>query len=373
MTGVLGTAGATFAAIGREIIEIDPAGRRARLAMRVALSVVAAVTLAQMLRLNDVWWAGISGFLASQATRPDSLQRSLLRVIGTLVGAALGCAAMALFAYDRGALLLVLLVCGTVGVTGMSVANHGYAWLLGGLTANMIVMMSMNDPALTPFVAFDRIAGVTVGCVAAVTMALTLAPRADDLPPAPPTPGWRDLLGAQWPAVEHGLRAGLTVMAMPLVWDLLGLPTLSQMAITAIAVMGVPVTGQAADAVGAAVLARGVQRIIGCLTGGLFGLLLLSMPVFADYPVWLVALFGGVWLAAWLQTSTRGTAYAAVQAAMVFIMTVVQGDGPAQSIMPGIERFVGILGGLMVLLVIGLMLWPVHRAAPPGAPTSPPG
>ena len=366
MTGVLRTVGSTAAATVREFAEIDLSSVRARVALRVSLSVLVAATLAQMLRLDDVWWSAISGFLASQATRPESIRRSLLRIVGSTAGALSGCIVMALFAGDYVALLLALFIFGTVGVTGMSVANHGYAWMLGGLTTNMIVIMAMNDPALTPFLAFDRVAGVVTGCAAAVTMALMLAPRAEAAPLPPPAPGWHDLLGTQWPALVHGIRSGLTIMVMPLIWDLLDLPSLNQMAITVIAVMAVPVTGQDADAVGAAVLGRGVQRIIGCLFGGVLGLLFLSAPLLAVYPFWLAALFGGVWLCAWLQTSTRDIGYAAIQAAVVFIMTVVQGYGPSLSILPGIERFAGILCGLGALLVMGLMLWPVKRAAAPG-------
>jgi hypothetical protein len=62
-----------------------------------------------------------------------------------------------------------------------------------------------------------------------------------------------------------------------------------------------------------------------------------------------------------VQASERGVSYAGIQAAVVFIMTLVQGSGPPSSILPGIERFAGILGGLGVMLVMGLLLWPSGR------------
>jgi hypothetical protein len=43
---------------------------------------------------------------------------------------------------------------------------------------------------------------------------------------------------------------------------------------------------------------------------------------------------------------------------MVFISTLVQGNGPPLSILPGIERFAGIMGGLLILLVLLLLTAP---------------
>jgi hypothetical protein len=46
----------------------------------------------------------------------------------------------------------------------------------------------------------------------------------------------------------------------------------------------------------------------------------------------------------------------------VFIMTLVQGEGPPLSSTPGIERFAGILCGLVVLLGMALLVWPRGRS-----------
>ena len=42
----------------------------------------------------------------------------------------------------------------------------------------------------------------------------------------------------------------------------------------------------------------------------------------------------------------------------VFIVTLIQGEGPPTSIMPGVDRFAGIVGGLAILMVVSLVLWP---------------
>lgn len=352
--------GRHLADIGQELVGIRFAGPRARACTTSALSVVLAVTLAQWAGFDDVWWAGISGFMASQATRPASVQRSLLRIVGTVIGAALACMAMSLFAYDHVALCLFLFFTGTVGVLGLSVSSYGYAWLFGGLTANMIVMMAMNDPAQTPNMAFTRLAEVSIGCLAAVLMATLLAPEAGAAPPPTQASGWSDLLGARWPAVEHAVRSGATIMLLPVIWNLFNLPSLAQMAVTVAAVMAVPVTTDDPRAMGRTVIGRSELRLLGCLCGGTLGLLCLALPL-TFYPLWLAVLFAGIWVCAYVGASTASIGYAGIQATIVFLMTLVQGNGPPSSILPGIDRFAGITGGLAVLLVVGLVLWPSPR------------
>jgi uncharacterized membrane protein YccC len=357
----LGTLGDQFAAIGQELRDIRFGGQRARGCTTAALSVVLAVTLAQWAALDDVWWAAISGFMASQATRPASIERGLLRIAGTAAGAALGTVAMGFIAYDHVALCLFLFACGFVGVLAFSVSRYGYAWLFGGLTANMIVMVAMNDPAQTPFIAFDRLAEVTLGCLAAVLVATLLAPDGDQAAPPAPAPGWTDLLGARWPAVQHAARSGITVMLLPVIWNLFDLPSLAQMAVTVTAVMAVPITVDDPRATSRTVVGRSQLRLIGCLGGGLLGLLCLAMPL-TLYPLWLAVLFAGVWLCAHVGASTRGMGYAGIQACIGFIVTLVQGDGPPGSMTPGVSRFAGITGGILVLLAISLVLWPLPPA-----------
>jgi uncharacterized membrane protein YccC len=308
---MLDAVGEHLAAIARELRQARLAGPRARTATRTALSVVLAVTLAQWASLDDAWWAGISGYMASQATAPASLQRGIVRIVATTAGAAVGFVAMGLVAYDHVALCLFLFVTGTLGVLGMSVSPHGYAWLFGCLTANMIVMMAMNDPAQTPFVVVDRLLEVSLGAIAAVIMAFALAPRGGDAPTAPPPPGWTDLLGARWPAVEHGLRSGVTIMLLPVIWNLFNLPSLSQMAITVAAVMAVPVLFDDPRSVGRTVISRAELRLLGCLCGGAFGLACLLLPV-TQYPVWLAVLFAGMWICAHVGASTDAISYAVI-------------------------------------------------------------
>ena len=94
-----------------------------------------------------------------------------------------------------------------------------------------------------------------------------------------------------------------------------------------------------------AVAERSLHRFLGCLLGGIAALLCLALQV-ESFPWWLAMIGGSVWIGMHIQTGRHGVGYVGTQAAFVFIVTLIQGPAPPTSIMPGIDRFVGISGGL---------------------------
>ena len=351
-----------LSALGQEIAELDRPGKRARLCLMASLSVALSVTAALALRLDNPWWAGISGFVSVQATRPGSITRGILRITGTVIGAGLGLATAPWLAYDHLACCVVLCLFTTAGILGVMLSPHGYAWLFAGITAVMVLIMSLDNPVAALTVAFYRTAEVVVGTMAALMIASLLAPN-DDSPTSPPPPGWTDLLGSHWPVVLHALRSGIAVALLPLIWNWLQLPSLSQVAVTVTAVVAIPSLAADPSSGGMLVATRGLHRLLGCFFGGLAGLALLAFSLDQFLP-WLVALTAGVWIGTHVQASERGVGYAGIQGTVAFIMTLVQGPAPPQSILPGIDRFAGIMCGITVLLVISLLLWPSADQAP---------
>ena len=99
---------------------------------------------------------------------------------------------------------------------------------------------------------------------------------------------------------------------------------------------------------------------IGCLLGGVLALGCLALDV-TSFPWWLAMLGAGVWICMHVQVGRHGVGYVGTQAGMVYIITLVQGASPPESIMPGIERFVGIVGGLAILLIVSLLIWPTDE------------
>jgi hypothetical protein len=82
-----------------------------------------------------------------------------------------------------------------------------------------------------------------------------------------------------------------------------------------------------------------------------------------DFVPWILALSAAIWVCSYLQSSERGLSYIGTQAGLVLIMTLVQGWGPPDSIWPGIDRFAGMIGGLSILMLVSLLIWPEKRAS----------
>ncbi|HEY4042427.1 MAG TPA: FUSC family protein [Rhodopila sp.] len=349
----------------RELAEMRLTGARGRRCAMAAGAAVLAVSLALALHVEDAWWAAISAFVCSQATAPASVQRGVLRILGTLAGAAMALSLSPWLAGDPIALSLALFLVSAVGVLGLLVSSYGYAWLLGAVTVDMVLMALLSNPASAIGVGVSRSAEVIIGTVSAMLVALLVGPEAHPRPVAH-APGWSNLLGDQWPAVRHAVRAGLAVMLVPLVWSWLDLPSLSQTAVTAAAVMAVPAVSGDAAADQRKVTERAIHRLLGCVAGGVAGLGCLAVSVDSLLP-WMMMLTAGIWISAHVQASDRGIGYVGTQAAVVFISTLVQGAGPPTSILPGIERFAGITGGLLILLGVLVLTAPdgVTAAASP--------
>ena len=340
-------------ALRREIAEIEFTGARGGHCARTTLAVALSVIVALWLRVDAPWWAAISAFVSIQVSSPASIERGALRVAGTAIGAAIALLLSPWLIEDQVAISLALFIASTIGILGLQVSNHGYAFMLGAVTIDMVLLAALGDPTSLLEVACNRTAEVTIGTVIAVLVSLLLSPDAAKITHRT-APGWSDLLGAQWPSVQHALRAGLGVMLVPWVWNWLELPNLSQTAITVAAVMAVQAPSEDNVANRGQIVLRATHRIFGCLIGGVIGLVALSLS-FESFMPWLLALCAGVWIGAHVQSSTRGIGYVGTQGTVVFMMTLVQDFGPPDSILAGVERFAGITGGLLIVLVVAVL------------------
>lgn len=345
-----------LSAVRKDVMEIGLSGPRARLGVMAVFSVAASTTAALTLHLDDVWWAAISGFMSIQATLPASVQKAFLRILGTTAGAIAAVLLTPWLAYDHVAFCAILMIVTTIGVIGVQVSPHGYAWLFTAVTFDLILLMSIDKPLLAFDLAIYRTTEVIIGCGAAVVIALLLAPEEQGGAAAQPL-GWSDLLGARWPIVLHAIRSGITVSLIPIVWSWFELVDFSQMAITVAVVMAVPILSDHPVDQGRLIINRSLHRIIGCFFGGLVALACLGIPLTEFLPFMLV-LCAGVYVGTYLQGSQRGVGYVGTQAAFVFIITLVQGFGPPANVWPGIDRFGGMMGGLLILLVVSVLLWP---------------
>jgi uncharacterized membrane protein YccC len=339
----------------RELGELGEDPVRTRQGIVAAGAVVLALVIALSLEVESPWWAAISGFMSMMSTGAGSVRRGLLRLVGTIAGAVSGFIMARWLPYDHFALCLFLGAVTMVGVTAMQVSPHGLAWLFFAITAIMVLLSGLNDPLDVITTAYYRVFDVAIGVTAAIIMAHTLQDWHADKPP--PSPGWRHLLGAQWPALLHGARAGISVVFVLLVWIWIDLPDVVEMTISVAMVMSAPVINYGGLGTRHAVAERALHRFIGCLLGGLVALACLALQV-TSFVWWLLLIATGVWVGSHVQNGKHGVGYVGTQAAFVFVITLIQGPAPPTSIMPGIDRFAGIVGGMGILLIVSLLLWP---------------
>jgi len=151
-------------------------------------------------------------------------------------------------------------------------------------------------------------------------------------------------------------------MLLPLLMNWLVPLGSSTMAVTAVAVMAVPTTA-IIEPDARTVVQRSVYRLVGCGLGALLGLFCL-LWVGSNFPVWLLLLMAGVWLDSQIQSGSTGIGYVGTQAGLAFLLSMIQGQGPPLSPIPGIDRFAGIMAGLSLLLVITMVI-SLFRLAPP--------
>lgn len=345
----------TLTGFWRELADIGRRPAQSRMGTVAAVSVILTTTVALAMQLDAPWWAAISGYMSLMSTGAASVRRGLLRLSGTIAGAVLGFIMARWLPYDQVALCLFLGCATMAGVIAVQVSPHGLAWLFMSITSSLVLLMSLNDPTQAFEIACYRTLDVAVG----VSCAMVTAKLLQDWHAEPPAtaPGWRHLLGAQWPSVLHGFRAAISVVTVMIVWVMADLPDVGEMAVTIAVVMAAPLIVDGGTTTRHLVAEKSFHRFMGCLLGGVVALACLALQVESFF--WWLAMIGGVvWVGMHIQMGRHGIPYVGTQFAFVFVVTMVQGLAPPDSIMPGVDRFAGVTGGLGILMVVSLLLWP---------------
>jgi uncharacterized membrane protein YccC len=365
-------------ALNTEFRSFELRGTRGIAAMSAVLSVTLAVLAAFLLHSDEPWWAAISAWMVTRSALAAALSRGAMRVIGSTVGAAIAVIVIGLFVYDPLPFCLCLFALAFAGLFGFATSRHGYAWLIGAITGNLVMLMALEQPQITFTIAVNRVAEVTIGTAAALLVTFLLpddiaVPSPAATPPKPPpllfwtrrhAAEFERWLREVWPLVLHACRGGLTVMSLPLLVNWLAPLGPSTVAVTAVAVMAVPTTA-VAEPDARTIIQRAVYRLVGCALGALLGLFCLYW-VGTDFFLWLLLLTAGVWLSSQIQSGSTGIGYVGTQAGIAFLLSMIQGQGPPLSPTPGLDRFAGIMAGLSVLLVITMVI-SLFRLIPAGA------
>jgi len=348
----------TLVRFGRELAELGEAPDRARQGLVAAGAVVLATFLALLLEIQAPWWAAISAFMSLTATGGGSLRRGTLRLTGTIAGALLSFILARWLPYDHFAMYLFIAGITMLDVVAMQVSPHGLAWLFLSITSILVLLEAINKPLLAASIAYYRTFEVGIGVLSAIIVSNLMLGWHREPPPV--APGWRHLLGAQWPVVLHGARSAIAVCVVLAIWMALEIDQVVGMAITVAVVMAAPVVADGGLGTRHAIAVRSLHRLLGCMLGGVVALACLALNV--ESFVWWLGMIGvAVWIGMHIQVGPHGVGYVGTQAAFAFIVTLIQGASPPASILPGVDRFAEIVGGLAILMVVSLVLWPTDE------------
>ena len=254
-----------------------------------------------------------------------------------------------------GACCLTLFAVTVIGIVGFNVSPHGYAWLFVSITFGSGLADVAVGSAAGPLHrgrahrrggdrhfgrARDRgRIGQRGGSAHAATARLVRS-------------------AGEWAADHlHAIRAGAAVAVMPLCRAHRPARRIANGG-TLAALLATPVLADLEET-HRRIVDRGLQRVFGCFVGGLPALALLGASFSVVLP-WLIALAVGVWLFAYVQHGTHDVTYLGTQAGVVFISTLVRARA-LRSVLPGIDRFTGILLGLLMLFVAMFLIGPPNQ------------
>lgn len=354
----------TLATMYRELKTLSLRGPRARESLKAAVSVLLAVALAKALRLDDLWWVAFSGFMVMRTGFDETLRRGVYRIGGTVLGAALGVgAALVLANHPLGRIAWIFAI-SALTLYFAFLSRYGYAWLFLGITHVMVLAFAVLVPDSLTYFAKLRVADVAVGtavCIA-VSAAFTLAAGTH---PRSFLQSLRGLLGTPVAAkvlnsgprvrrrlFQHVSEAGLAMVCITALGYGFQMTSFAQASITVFAVMLLPITDFAANRHGA-VTRKLIHRCVGCVLGGLLGIVLLLLT--GHVPVlWWLALAVGVWLGQHLQGSGPDIGYIGTQFCLGYLTAFVHDAHLSESYTAAAERFAGIFSGLLIL---GLILF----------------
>jgi len=318
------------------------------------LSVALAIAFAHLVGAHNVGWAAFSGYMVMRSQLAESLNRGLLRVIGTACGAGV---AWGIATYAGQSPLVAGIALALVGGLTMYASltrRHSYAWLFTGLTFAMVILDAVDAPLaeVGRFVR-TRVLEVGAGTCACIVVSLLSAWTLRPAIHGPqhlrrPRPGGA---GPAWHlhAAISALQVACCLGALPLLAQRAGGELASQAAITIMAAMVVPLAALT-DGSGS-VRRRSFLRLAGCLLGATCGALALVFSA-GNVPATLLLMAAGVMLGRHVENSGSGIAYLGTQFALVFLVVFVPDDYRFISSQPGWSRLAGILVGLACLLLV---------------------
>lgn len=321
--------------------------RQDMFAIQVIVALLLSVLCSDRLGLDYPGWAALSSFAVMNTAIKASALRACHRITGTLIGGGLGLLVAPYLSQNPAFLVVFCAVVGGIAVWRAGVSSWSYSWVLGGVTAMMVMAEAQKTSDIRPLFSFTfaRIEEVALGCAICVLVTIMFYPlnRRSPHPHQPenqPKPTSRLLLPLQAAVALLLVTPILLMFQMTGFWQAM----VSVLALFVLAPSAAPVQEQ--------INQRMQQRFAGCLAATLLSLLLLPL-LHHSAAFYIITLIAGVWLGCHLQQGKPSFSYFGRQFTVAWIIVFIQDTlwltEPVQAVM----RCASIL---MAIAVIGLVM-----------------
>ncbi|MDR3412024.1 MAG: FUSC family protein [Formivibrio sp.] len=150
----------------------------ARKALSLALAAWLSFVIAALLHVHNAYWAAMPVWVLTQPSRGLVLERSVFRIIGTVIGAAVGFALVNLPVPPYAQLvLLATWIALNAGLTHVLRGVTSYGALLAGMTAAVVVIPSLLAPSMTMELALARVDCTLIGVIVSAVVLAILTPE----------------------------------------------------------------------------------------------------------------------------------------------------------------------------------------------------
>lgn len=329
-------------------------------------SILLAITFAHLIGARSVAWAAFTALVLMRGHVSQTLARGGLRLVGTGLGAGLALLVVPQAAGSPVTAALAAGLVGTAAMYGTLTARRSYAWLLFGLTYEMILLDKLDNAGVdTMALAHNRLVEVWAGTIACLSISLLSTLTARRRWPAPPVPeparlGWHPH------ALRHAAQTGVALALLPLVSHYLDLPELWQASVTIMAVMIVPAASIGRSAF-QPVNRRILLRTIGCMAGALLaGAIVLIAQ--GSIPILVAGTCVGVLIGRHIENGETRLTYLGLQFTLAILVVLVPDNYADAHMGPALHRLLSIFVGMAVLEPVLLIWHVVARGTVQGAP-----
>jgi len=322
-----------------------------RQSLMTGVSCWLATTAAFALHLDNPWWAAISAWVISNPDKSAFWQKGVMRILGTIAGCVLGYELAAQLEGRPVAQAISFFLLGSGAPYMRFRSRFGYAWFIGALAAILLMSLSLSAPQSLFYFAHYRAYEIICGVVSAILCdgILGVILRLEGALPETREPKKTAPGGDQKEILSVALVGGLTAVIIPILWSLFNLPSLPQSLVTVLVLVNPNLE---------ATRFIGLQRMLGCLIGGAAGLFA-SLFSLESILLWSAFFILGIAGFSRLHFSDSRWAYTGTQGGLAFIIAIVTGNGPPDTIVPVVNRIAGIMLGVLVFMCVATIvrLW----------------